>query len=213
MSTPTFNRPPGGGFRPAGARPQGPRPPFKKPTNNNGNRREEEKAHEGPRINEMIRVPQVRVINEAGDMLGVMAPAEAIKLAEAAGLDLVEVSPNAAPPVCKILDFGKYRYELQKKAKEAKKKQKVIEIKEIKLRPGIDTKDYNLKLRNVLRFLEEGDKVKITLRFRGREMSHMEIGMEVINRMKTDTAAHARVESEPKTEGRQMVMVLAPAKH
>jgi len=161
----------------------------------------------------MIRVPQVRVINEAGDMLGVMAPAEAIKLAEAAGLDLVEVSPNAAPPVCKILDFGKYRYELQKKAKEAKKKQKVIEIKEIKLRPGIDTNDYNIKLRNVLRFLEEGDKVKITLRFRGREMSHMEIGMEVINRMKTDTAAHARVESEPKTEGRQMVMVLAPAKH
>ena len=161
----------------------------------------------------MIRVPQVRVINEAGDMLGVMAPAEAIKLAEAAGLDLVEVSPNAAPPVCKILDFGKYRYELQKKAKEAKKKQKVIEIKEIKLRPGIDTNDYNIKLRNVLRFLEEGDKVKITLRFRGREMSHMDIGMEVINRMKTDTAAHARVESEPKTEGRQMVMVLAPAKH
>lgn len=161
----------------------------------------------------MIRVPQVRVINEVGDMLGVMAPAEAIKLAEAAGLDLVEVSPNAAPPVCKILDFGKYRYELQKKAKEAKKKQKVIEIKEIKLRPGIDTNDYNIKLRNVLRFLEEGDKVKITLRFRGREMSHMEIGMEVINRMKADTAAHARIESEPKTEGRQMVMVLAPAKH
>jgi translation initiation factor IF-3 len=161
----------------------------------------------------MIRVPQIRLINEAGDMLGVMTPAEAIKLAEAAGLDLVEVSPNAAPPVCKILDFGKYRYELQKKAKEAKKKQKVIEIKEIKLRPGIDTNDYNIKLRNVLRFLEEGDKVKITLRFRGREMSHMEIGMEVINRMKTDTAAHARVESEPKTEGRQMVMVLAPAKH
>ena len=161
----------------------------------------------------MIRVPQVRVINEAGDMLGVMTPAEAIKLAEAAGLDLVEVSPNAAPPVCKILDFGKYRYELQKKAKEAKKKQKVVEIKEIKLRPGIDTNDYNIKLRNVIRFLEEGDKVKITLRFRGREMSHMEIGMEVINRMKTDTIAHARVESEPKSEGRQMVMVLAPAKH
>ena len=161
----------------------------------------------------MIRVPQVRVINEAGDMLGVMTPAEAIKLAEAAGLDLVEVSPNAAPPVCTILDFGKYRYELQKKAKEAKKKQKVIEIKEIKLRPGIDTNDYNIKLRNVIRFLEEGDKVKITLRFRGREMSHMEIGMEVINRMKTDTAAHSRVESEPKSEGRQMVMVLAPAKH
>jgi len=161
----------------------------------------------------MIRVAQVRVINEAGDMLGVMTPAEAIKLAEAAGLDLVEISPHAAPPVCKILDFGKYRYEIQKKAKEAKKKQKVVEIKEIKLRPGIDTNDYNIKLRNVLRFLEEGDKVKITLRFRGREMSHMEIGMEVINRMKADTAATARVESEPKTEGRQMVMVLAPAKH
>lgn len=171
------------------------------------------KAHDGPRINEMIRVPEVRVINEAGDMLGVMTPADAIKLAEAAGLDLVEVSPNAAPPVCKILDFGKYRYELQKKAKEAKKKQKVIEIKEIKLRPGIDINDYNIKLRNVIRFLEEGDKVKITLRFRGREMSHMEIGLEVINRMKADTAAVARIESEPKTEGRQMVMVLAPAKH
>ena len=146
-------------------------------------------------------------------MLGIMAPAEAMKLAEAAGLDLVEVSPNAAPPVCKILDFGKYRYEMQKKAKEARKKQKVIEIKEIKLRPGIDTNDYNIKLKSVLRFLEEGDKVKITLRFRGREMSHMEIGMEVLNRMKADTAAHARIEAEPKTEGRQMVMVLAPAKH
>lgn len=192
----------------------GPRPPFKKPNNNSsGTRREEEKSHDGPRINEMIRVPQVRVINEAGDMLGVMTPAEAIKLAEAAGLDLVEVSPNAAPPVCKILDFGKYRYELQKKAKEAKKKQKVVEIKEIKLRPGIDTNDYNIKLRNVIRFLEEGDKVKITLRFRGREMSHIEIGWEVMNRMKADTAAHARIESEPKTEGRQMVMVLAAAKH
>ncbi len=160
----------------------------------------------------MIRVPQVRVINEAGDMLGVMTPQDAIKLAEAAGLDLVEVSPNAAPPVCKILDFGKYRYELQKKAKEAKKKQKVVEIKEIKLRPGIDINDYNIKLRNVIRFLEEGDKVKITLRFRGREMSHIEIGWEVMNRMKADTAVHARVESEPRTEGRQMVMVLAAAK-
>lgn len=191
----------------------GARPPFKKPNTNSGTRREEEKPHDGPRINEMIRVAQVRVINEAGDMLGVMTPAEGIKLAEAAGLDLVEVSPNAAPPVCKILDFGKYRYELQKKAKEAKKKQKVVEIKEIKLRPGIDINDYNIKLRNVIRFLEEGDKVKITLRFRGREMSHIEIGWEVMNRMKADTAAHARIESEPKTEGRQMVMVLAAAKH
>lgn len=161
----------------------------------------------------MIRVPQVRLINENGDMLGVMSPAEALKHAEAAGLDLVEVSPNATPPVCKILDFGKYRYELQKKAKEAKKKQKVIEIKEIKLRPGIDTNDYNIKLKNILRFLEEGDKVKITLRFRGREMSHADIGMDVLNRMKADTAAYAKIEQEAKTEGRQVVMILAPAKH
>lgn len=159
----------------------------------------------------MIRCPEVRLIGAEGEMLGVMPPFEALKLAEAAGLDLVEVSPNAAPPVCKILDFGKYRYEMQKKAKDAKKKQKVIEIKEIKLRPGIDTNDYNIKLRNVLRFLEEGDKVKVTLRFRGREMSHMEIGLEVLNRMKADTKDHAKIEMEPKTEGRQMVMVLAPA--
>lgn len=154
----------------------------------------------------------MRVIGHDGEQLGLMAPAQAIALAEQAGLDLVEVSPNAAPPVCKILDFGKYRYELQKKAKEARKKQKVIEIKEIKLRPNIDTNDYNVKLRNILKFIEEGDKVKITLRFRGREMAHMDIAMELLKKLEADVSATAKVEAAPKPEGRQVVMVLAPQK-
>lgn len=163
-------------------------------------------------MNDQIRAPQVRVIGHDGEQLGVMAPAQAITLAEQAGLDLVEVSPNAAPPVCKILDFGKYRYELQKKAKEARKKQKVIEIKEIKLRPNIDTNDYNVKLRNILKFIDEGDKVKITLRFRGREMAHMDIAMELLKKLEADVASVAKIESAPKPEGRQVVMVIAPQK-
>ncbi len=134
----------------------------------------------------------------------------AIQLAESQGLDLAEVSPTAQPPVCKILDFGKYKYQEQKKAAEARKHQKIVEIKEIKMRPGIDDHDYDVKMRSIQRFFEEGDKVKITLRFRGREMAHQEIGMNVLRRVKADTEPVAKVESEPRFEGRQMVMVLAP---
>jgi len=135
---------------------------------------------------------------------------DAIAIAEEAGLDLVEVSPNTNPPVCKILDYGKYKYQAQKKAAEARKNQKIIEIKEIKMRPNIDTHDYDVKMRSILRFFEEGDKVKVTLRFRGREMAHTELGVDLLNRVKTDTGEVAKVESEPRLEGRQMVMVLSP---
>ena len=131
-------------------------------------------------------------------------------MADEAGLDLVEISPNADPPVCKVLDFGKYKYEVQKKANEARKKQKVIELKELKLRPGIDTHDYDIKMRSARRFLEEGDKVKVTLRFRGRELAHQELGMKVLNRVRDDLAAMAKVEQWPRMEGRQMTMVIAP---
>jgi translation initiation factor IF-3 len=135
---------------------------------------------------------------------------DAIAIAEEAGLDLVEVSPNTSPPVCKILDYGKYKYQAQKKAAEARKNQKIIEIKEIKMRPNIDTHDYDVKMRSIRRFFEEGDKVKVTLRFRGREMAHTELGVDLLNRVKTDTIELAKVESEPRLEGRQMVMVLSP---
>lgn len=152
------------------------------------------------------------MIGDDGEQLGILTPAEAIAMAEAKGLDLVEVSPTAQPPVCKILDFGKYRYELQKKAKEAKKKQKVIEIKEIKLRPNIDTNDYNVKLRAIHKFLDEGDKVKITLRLRGREMAHMDIAFDLLKKLEADVTQVAKIESSAKAEGRQVVMVLAPQK-
>ena len=135
---------------------------------------------------------------------------DAIAIAEEAGLDLVEVSPNTNPPVCKILDYGKYKYQAQKKAAEARKNQKIIEIKEIKMRPNIDTHDYDVKMRSIRRFFEEGDKVKVTLRFRGREMAHTELGIDLLHRVKTDTVEIAKVESEPRLEGRQMVMVLSP---
>ena len=135
---------------------------------------------------------------------------DAIAIAEEAGLDLVEVSPNTSPPVCKILDYGKYKYQAQKKAAEARKNQKIIEIKEIKMRPNIDTHDYDVKMRSIRRFFEEGDKVKVTLRFRGREMAHTELGIDLLNRVKGDTLEIAKVESEPRLEGRQMVMVLSP---
>jgi len=135
---------------------------------------------------------------------------DAIAIAEEAGLDLVEVSPNTSPPVCKILDYGKYKYQAQKKAAEARKNQKIIEIKEIKMRPNIDTHDYDVKMRSIRRFFEEGDKVKVTLRFRGREMAHTELGVDLLNRVKSDTIEVAKVESEPRLEGRQMVMVLSP---
>ena len=165
---------------------------------------------EGPRINREIRVPQVQLIAEGGDNLGVVSIAEALAAAAEAGLDLVEISPNSAPPVCKILDFGKYKYEAQKKASEARKNQKVVEIKEIKLRPNIDTHDYEVKMKSMLRFLEEGDKVKVTLRFRGREMAHQDLGFKLLAQVKEETVAIAKVESEPRIEGRQMVMVLSP---
>jgi translation initiation factor IF-3 len=143
-------------------------------------------------------------------MVGVVPVREALIMAEEAGLDLVEISPNASPPVCKILDFGKFKYELQKKENEARKKQKVIEVKEIKLRPGIDEHDYQVKMRSVHRFLEEGDKVKVTMRFRGREMVHQELGMKVLDRVRAELDALAKVEQWPRLEGRQMIMVMAP---
>ncbi|GHD56723.1 translation initiation factor IF-3 [Thalassobaculum fulvum] len=152
----------------------------------------------------------VRCVGPDGDMLGVLSLHEALARAEEYGLDLVEVSPNADPPVCKILDFGKFKYEAQKKKNEAKKKQKVIEVKEIKMRPNIDDHDYQTKMRAVNRFLEDGDKVKLTMRFRGREMAHQEIGLNVLKRVQDELAEVAKVESYPKLEGRQMIMVVAP---
>jgi translation initiation factor IF-3 len=152
----------------------------------------------------------VRLVKEDGTMVGVVSVREALIMAEEAGLDLVEISPNASPPVCKILDFGKFKYELQKKENEARKKQKVIEVKEIKLRPGIDEHDYQVKMRSVHRFLEEGDKVKVTMRFRGREMVHQELGMKVLDRVRAELDALAKVEQMPRLEGRQMIMVMAP---
>ncbi len=165
---------------------------------------------DGPRVNEDIRVPQVRLIDQDGEMLGVMTAREAIQRAYAVGLDLLEISPNAEPPVCKILDFGKFKYEQQKKKNEAKKRQKVIEIKEIKVRPNIDENDYQVKLRAMKAFIEEGDKVKVTLRFRGREMAHQDIGVKVLERIRADMDVATKVEQMPKMENRQMVMVLTP---
>jgi translation initiation factor IF-3 len=152
----------------------------------------------------------VRLIDEEGENVGVVSTRDAISRAENVGLDLVEISPNADPPVCKILDLGKFKYEAQKKKNEAKKKQKVIEIKEIKLRPNIDENDYEVKMRNAKRFLEDGDKVKVTMRFRGREMAHQEIGMNVLRRVSAEMNEIAKVEQHPKLEGRQMIMVIAP---
>jgi translation initiation factor IF-3 len=161
-------------------------------------------------VNREIDVPKVRLIDAEGEMRGVVTLRDALVAAEEAGLDLVEVSPNAEPPVCKILDFGKFKYSAQKKKNEARKKQKVIDIKEIKLRPNIDDNDYNVKMRNARRFIEEGDKVKVTMRFRGREMAHQEIGMNVLVRVRDELDPMAKVEQMPKMEGRQMIMVLAP---
>ena len=164
----------------------------------------------GPRINDRIRAPEIRLIGAEGENVGVVTPARALQLAEEAGLDLVEISPNAVPPVCKIMDFGKFKYETQKKEAEARKNQKIIEIKEIKFRPGTDTNDYDVKMRSVLKFLEEGDKVKITLRFRGREMAHQELGLALLNRVAADVAEAGKVENMPRLEGRQMVMMIGP---
>jgi translation initiation factor IF-3 len=164
----------------------------------------------GPRHNEFILADKVRVIDENGENLGVMYTREAIEQAADAGLDLVEVSPNADPPVCKFLDVGKYRYEAQKKANAARKTQKTQDIKEIKMRPNIDDHDYDVKMRNVHRFIEHGDKVKVTLRFRGRELSHQQLGMDLLKRVQDDVAEIAKIEAFPRMEGRQMLMVLAP---
>lgn len=164
----------------------------------------------GPRINDQIRAREVRLIDETGQNAGVIAKFDAMARAEQAGLDLVEISPDAEPPVCKIMDFGKYKFQEQKKAAEARKNQKIVELKEIKMRPGIDDHDYDVKMRSIKRFFEEGDKVKITLRFRGREMAHSQLGMQVLQRIKAETESFAKVESEPRFEGRQMVMVLGP---
>ena len=164
----------------------------------------------GPRTNDRIRVPEIRLIGADGENIGVVTPARGIALAQEAGLDLVEISPNAVPPVCKIMDLGKFKYEQQKREAEARKKQKTIEIKEIKFRPGTDDHDYDVKMRSVMRFLEEGDKVKITLRFRGREMAHQNLGMELLNRVRDDVGEAGKIESMPKLEGRQMVMMIAP---
>ena len=165
---------------------------------------------EGPRTNREIRAREVQLIDAEGQNRGVVQLLEALALAEEAGVDLVDIVPNANPPVCKILDYGKFRFLEQKKAAEARKKQKIVEIKEIKLRPGIDDHDYDVKMKAMRRFFEEGDKVKVTLRFRGREMAHQDIGYRLLQRVKEETSTVAKVEAEPSMEGRQMIMVLAP---
>jgi len=167
-------------------------------------------SREGPRVNDEISAQNIRLIDAEGEQVGVVSRDDALSRAFAVGLDLVEISPNAEPPVCKILDYGKFKYEIQKKKAEAKKKQKVIEIKEIKVRPNIDDNDYNIKMRAVRRFLEEGDKVKVTLRFRGRELAHQDLGVKVLDRIRDEVAELAKVEQFPKMEGRQMIMVIAP---
>jgi translation initiation factor IF-3 len=161
-------------------------------------------------VNEEIRVPQVRLIDEAGEMLGVLSIRDALYKAYQAGLDLLEISPNAVPPVCKITDYGKFKYEQQKKANEARKKQKIVEIKEVKVRPNIDDHDYDVKMRQMKGFIEEGDKVKVTLRFRGREMAHQDLGIKVLERIRMELGETIKVEQMPRLENRQMIMVLAP---
>jgi translation initiation factor IF-3 len=165
---------------------------------------------DGPRTNDEIRNAQIQLIDQTGLNHGTVETAMAVKMAVEAGMDLVEISPNNNPPVCKIMDYGKYKFQAQKKAAEARKKQKVVEIKEIKLRPMIDDHDYDTKMKAMQRFFEEGDKVKITLRYRGREMAHQDIGTKLLDRVKTDVAELAKVEQDARFEGRQVVMVLAP---
>jgi translation initiation factor IF-3 len=165
---------------------------------------------DGPRVNEDIRVREVHLIDKDGSNRGTVPISEALAIAQEAGLDLVEISPNATPPVCKLLDFGKYKFQEQKKQAEARKKQKVVEVKEVKFRPMIDDHDYDVKMRSMQRFFEEGDKVKVTLRFRGREMAHQELGARLLERVKGDTEKLAKVEMDARFEGRQMIMILAP---
>ena len=164
----------------------------------------------GPRTNEKIRAPEVQVINSYGENLGTLSTREAIEKAKEEGLDLIEISPNANPPVCKIIDIGKYRYELQKKNNKAKKKQKIMNLKEIKLRPVTEIHDYNFKIKNAQRFLEKGDKVKFTVRFKGREMQHTNLGHKLMERIINDTASLGKIEIEPKLEGKQIIMIIQP---
>ena len=164
----------------------------------------------GPRVNERIRANEVQVISSSGDNLGTLSTKDAIQRAKEEGLDLIEISPNANPPVCKIIDTGKYRYDLQKKAKKAKKKQKIVNLKEIKLRPTTEIHDYNFKIKNAQKFLEKGDKVKFTVKFKGREMQHTHLGNELMERIINDTAKIGKVEVRPKMEGRQIVMIMQP---
>ncbi|WP_425452380.1 translation initiation factor IF-3 [Roseovarius spongiae] len=164
----------------------------------------------GPRVNDRIRDEEIRLIGADGDNIGIVSGRRAQELAEEAGLDLVEISPNAKPPVCKIMDYGKYKYEQQKRESEARKKQKIIDVKEVKFRPNTDTHDYDVKMRNVFKFLESGDKVKVTLRFRGREMAHQDLGRKLLERIAADTEGHGKVENMPKMEGRQMIMIIGP---
>ncbi|WP_050931795.1 translation initiation factor IF-3 [Aestuariivita boseongensis] len=164
----------------------------------------------GSRVNEKIRAPEIRLIGAEGENVGVVTPERAMVMAEEAGLDLVEISPNANPPVCKIMDYGKFKYEQQKRESEARKKQKIIEVKEVKFRPNTDTHDYDVKMRNVFKFLEHGDKVKVTLRFRGREMAHQNLGRELLERVAEDIKEVGKVENMPKMEGRQMIMMIGP---
>ena len=163
-------------------------------------------------MNERIRAPEIRLIGAEGENIGVVSPERGLALAEEAGLDLVEISPNANPPVCKIMDYGRFKYEQQKRESEARKKQKTIDIKEVKFRPNTDKHDYDVKMRNVRRFLENGDKVKVTMRFRGREMAHQQLGRDLLERVATDIEELGKVESMPKLEGRQMIMMIAPVK-
>ena len=165
---------------------------------------------QGPKANERIRALDVQVISSDGSNLGAMPLNKAIELAKQEELDLIEISPNATPPVCKIMDMGKYKYDLQKKANQAKKKQKIVSLKEIKLRPGTETHDYNFKIKNDRKFISKGDKVKFTVRFKGREMQHTNLGKDLMNRIVDETKDVARVESQPKFEGRQMVMIIQP---
>ncbi|MCC6597902.1 MAG: translation initiation factor IF-3 [Alphaproteobacteria bacterium] len=167
-------------------------------------------SNDGTRVNDQITAKEVRVVDAEGEMKGVMTLTAALALAEEIGLDLVEISPNASPPVCKILDYGKYKYEQQKKAAEARKNQKIVDVKEIKIRPGIEEHDYSVKMRNARRFLEDGDKVKVTMRFRGREMAHQHIGMDLLKRMREELSDIGKVESDPRFEGRQIMMVIGP---
>ncbi|MCP5075227.1 MAG: translation initiation factor IF-3 [Rhodobacteraceae bacterium] len=164
----------------------------------------------GPRVNQRITSDEIRLIGADGDNVGVVSPSHGMELAQQAGLDLVEISPNANPPVCKVMDYGKFKYEQQKRESEARKKQKIIEVKEVKFRPNTDTNDFDVKMRNVMKFLGNGDKVKVTMRFRGREMAHQNLGSELLKRVAEAVGEEGKVENMPKMEGRQMIMMIGP---